>query len=106
MNAREREQMIIDNYRRDEQTMILVFAQWCVNQRIDPVELYAHAYPRQSANEALQEAIAQTVPPGEAAEIDDDTVLTVLSLFGNEELAFAVTEEIDKIRAAKRRSSQ
>ncbi|GGG79533.1 hypothetical protein [Paenibacillus radicis (ex Gao et al. 2016)] len=94
MNANERDQFIIDAYRRDEQTMILVFAQWCVNHGLEAAELYARAYPRQPDNAALQEALALTAPREEAGDIDDDTVLQVLSLFDNEELAFIVTEEI------------
>jgi len=44
------------------------------------------------------QALELTVPKEEAGDIADDTVLGVLSLFGNEELAFIVTEEIAKRR--------
>ncbi|QAY67990.1 hypothetical protein [Paenibacillus protaetiae] len=88
------EQQIIESYKRDEQMMVLVFAQWCVNNGLDPVQLYARAYPNQAANEALQQAIALTVPKEEAGDIPDDTVLGVLSLYNNVDLAFVVTEEI------------
>jgi hypothetical protein len=37
-----------------------------------------------------------TAPKEQAGDIDDDTVLQVLSLFGNEELAFVVSEEMDR----------
>lgn len=94
MNSKEMDQFIIDSYQRDEQTMILIFAQWCINHHLDPTEVYGLAYPGQGNNEALQEAISLTVTKEEAGEIDDDTVLQVLSLFGNEELAFIVSEEI------------
>lgn len=100
MNSKELEERIIRNYERDEQMMILVFAQWCVNNGLDPAEVYARAYPGQGANPALQQAIGQTVPKEEAAPVPDDTVLGVLSLFGNDELAYVVTEEIG--RRAKR----
>lgn len=103
MNSKEMDQFIIDNYRRDEQTMILVFAQWCVNNNLDATELYTRAYPNQAANEPLQEALALTVPREEADDIDDDTVQAVLSLFGNEELAFVVAEEISRRNARNRR---
>ncbi|MUT67080.1 hypothetical protein [Paenibacillus sp. NEAU-GSW1] len=103
MNNKERDQYIIESYKRDEQTMILIFAQWCVNNNIDAAELYASAYPGQTGNAALEEAMASTAPREEAAEIDDDTVLTVLSLFHNEELAFAVTEQIALREAGKNR---
>ncbi|MFX3632811.1 MAG: hypothetical protein ACE3L7_07020 [Candidatus Pristimantibacillus sp.] len=94
MNSKEMDQFIIDSYQRDEQTMILIFAQWCINHQLDPIEVYGRAYPGQGSNEALQQAITLTVTKEEAGEIDDDTVLQVLSLFGNEELAFIVSEEI------------
>lgn len=96
MNSKEMEQIIIERYKRDEDTMILVFAQWCVNHGLDALELYARAYPRQAGNERLLEAMALTAPKEEASDIDDATVLQVLSLFGNEELAFVVSEEIDR----------
>lgn len=102
MNSKEREQRIIDSYRHDEQMMILVFAQWCVNHDLDPAEIYKQAYPDQGENEALGQIAELTVPKEEAGEISDDTLLGVLSLYGNEELAFAVTEEIAKMAKAKR----
>jgi len=104
MNNKEMEQWIIDNYRRDEETMVIVFAQWCVNNELDANQLYALAYPQQGENDALQNALAVTVPREEAGDIDDETVLAVLALFGNEELAYIVTEEISKREARKRRS--
>jgi len=94
MNRNELDELIIRNYQRDEQMMILVFAQWCINNGLDPLELYKRAYPQQLDNEALLRAMELTVPKGEAGEIPDDTVLGVLSLFGNDELAMVVTEEL------------
>jgi hypothetical protein len=38
------------------------------------------------------------VPKDEAGEIGDDTLLGVLALFGNDDLAFVVTEEIAKMK--------
>jgi hypothetical protein len=96
MSDKEYEEQIIQGYQRDEQMMILVFAQWCVNNDLDPADLYHHAYPEQTNNGSLQQAIDLTVPKEEAGEVPDDTLLGVLSLFGNEDLAFVVTEEIDK----------
>jgi hypothetical protein len=96
MNKKELEEKIIENYQGEEKMMILVFAQWCVNNDIDPEELYLRAYPQQTANQALREAIELTVPKEEAGEVPDQTLLGVLSLFGNDDLAFVVTEEINK----------
>ncbi|MCR8631296.1 hypothetical protein [Paenibacillus radicis (ex Xue et al. 2023)] len=101
MNQKEYEEEVIRNYQRDEEMMILVFAQWCVNHDIDPSELYLRAYPEQTIGEALQRAIDLTVPKDESGEVPDETLLGVLSLFGNEELAFVVTEEISKRKISK-----
>ena len=82
--------------------MILVFAQWCVNHEVDPYELYQRAYPAQGENAALTKALELTVSKEEAGAIPDETLLGVLSLYGNEDLGFAVTEEI----AARRRNTK
>jgi hypothetical protein len=95
MDSKELEAHIINSYKQDEHMMILVFAQWCVNHDHDPMAVYLETYPDQAANPSLQQAIELTVPKEEAGEISDETVLGVLSLFGNEELAFSVTELIN-----------
>ncbi|WP_017727743.1 hypothetical protein [Halalkalibacterium ligniniphilum] len=98
MDRKRMEDQMIHNYQRDEQMMILIFAQWCVNHDLNPVEVYKRAYPNQETNHELAQAVELTVPKEEAGEIPNDTLLGVLSLFGNEDLAFVVTEEIDKKR--------
>lgn len=97
MNSKEREERIIQSYQQDEQMMILIFAQWCVNHDLDPKELYLRAYPDQGDNIPLQQALDLTVPKEEAGDIADETLLGVLSMFGNEDLAFVVTEEITRL---------
>lgn len=94
MSRKEMEEQIIRNYQRDEQMMILIFAQWCVNHNLDPADIYLRAYPQQAANQALQQAIELTVPKEESEEIADETLLGVLSLFGHDELAYVVTKVI------------
>lgn len=98
MNKKEIESKIIENYQNEEKMMILVFAQWCVNHDLNPEELYLQAYPSQSNNHALKEALELTVSKEEAGFIANDTVLNVLSLFGNDDLAFIVSEEIQKMK--------
>lgn len=85
---------IIENYRKDEKIMILLFAQWCINHDLNPEEIYKRAYPNQTSNNALKEAITLTVSKEESAEITDQTLFELLSLYGNEELAFAITASI------------
>jgi hypothetical protein len=98
MSRGELEQQIRANYERDERMMILVFAQWCVNHDLDPIELYRKAYPNQDFNAELQDAFGLTVPKDEAGPIDNDTVLGVLSLFGNDELGQVVAQEIERLK--------
>jgi hypothetical protein len=101
MNRKELENKIIQNYQSEEKMMILVFAQWCINHDLNPEELYGRAYPSQLSNPALREALELTVPKEEAGEVSEQTLLGVISLFGNEDLAFVVTEEIDKLKKKK-----
>lgn len=101
MNEKELEEKIIENYKDQENMMILVFAQWCINHDLDPEEMYLRAYPNQHTNQALREAIELTVPKEEAGEVSDETLLGVLSLFGNDDLAFVVTEELHKRKKQK-----
>jgi hypothetical protein len=98
MNNKELEKKIIQNYQGEEKMMILVFAQWCINHDLNPEELYLRAYPNQAANMALKDAMELVVSKDEAGEIGDETLLGVLALFGNDDLAFVVTEEIAKMK--------
>lgn len=101
MDKKELEQQIIKNYQQDEQMMILIFSQWCINHDLDPKEVYLRAYPTQADNVALQQAIELTVPKSEAGDIADETLLNVLALYGNDDLAYVVTQEIEKNVAKK-----
>lgn len=96
MDQEKLQDKIIENYQSEEKMMILVFAQWCINNDLVPEEVYLRAYPDQSANQTLKEALKLTVSKEEAGEVRDQTLLGVLSLFGNDDLAFVVTEEINK----------
>lgn len=100
LDRKEREQRVIENYQNDERMMILIYAQWCINHDLDPKKMYDEAYPNQVENDALTDALELTVPKQESDEIDVETVLNVLQLFGNDDLAFIVQEAFEK-RAAK-----
>ncbi|HLS07449.1 hypothetical protein [Lentibacillus sp.] len=95
MGKKEIEQKVIESYQQDEKMMILVYAQWCINHDIDPVALYERAYPGQRDNQALKEAMELTVSKQESEDIPDLTVLNILQLFGNDDLAFVVQEKVD-----------
>ncbi|MCT2534914.1 hypothetical protein NC661_17730 [Aquibacillus koreensis] len=96
MDNKELEKKIIDQYQQDENMMILVFAQWCVNNDLDPEQLYLEAYPKQRGNLALQKTLELTVSKEEADEIPTESVLGVLQLFGNDDLAFIVHKYLEK----------
>lgn len=96
MEDRDVDQEVIDNYKNAEQMMILVFAQWCINHHLPPLTLYKKAYPTQSGNPVLAETMEHTVPKSESEEIPDETVLQVLQLFGNDDLAEVVQAEINR----------
>ncbi|MEW9675128.1 hypothetical protein ABRT01_02915 [Lentibacillus sp. L22] len=96
MENRDVDQKVIENYENAENMMILVFAQWCINHDLHPMKLYQRAYPTQSANQALAAALEHTVPKAESEEISDQTVLQVLQLFGNNDLAYVVQSEIEQ----------
>lgn len=92
----DKEKQIIENYQNDEKMMILIYSQWCINNVLDPVALYEEAYPGQGKNATLIEVLEQTVSANESEAIPDQTVLHVLQLFGNDDLAFTVQKYIEQ----------
>lgn len=96
MNKKEVEQQVIESYQTNEKMMILIYVQWCINHDLNPEKLYQEAYPNQIGNNLLQEAIELAVPKEEAEEIPAQTVIHVLQLFGNDDLAFIVMREFEK----------
>ncbi|MCG7335618.1 hypothetical protein MHZ95_10035 [Sporosarcina sp. ACRSM] len=96
MDFKNMDEQIIQKYQEDEQLMIRLFVQWCTNHQLDPKELYQRAYPAQQENEAMQKIIEET-DEEDNIHIDHETMLDVLQLFGNEDLAFVVAEEIARL---------
>ncbi len=92
----EIEQQVVKQYESDQHAMILIFCQWCINHDLDAVILYKEAYPFQDNNEMLLQMLELTVPKEEAGEIVTETVIQVLSMFNNEDLAFVVSEHAEK----------
>lgn len=95
-DAKNREGRIIQAYEEDEKAMILVYAQWCINEGLDPFDLYKLAYPDQPENPWLKDLIQQTVPPKEAGHISYETIVNGLGVFGHTDLAFIVQEHVQK----------
>lgn len=90
------DEQVIENYQKDERMMVLVFAQWCVNNEVDANELYKKAYPEQQTNALLVEAFKKATEAGKTDQVDDITVFSVLEIFGNSDLAFEVQAVVDK----------
>lgn len=95
MEYENRDEWIIKKYQQDEATMIQLFVTWCLQNELDPVQLYQRAYPAQSKNEALVRAVEEA--DSTEFEISNETLLDVLQLFGNDDLAFVASEEIEKL---------
>ncbi|MGM0803592.1 MAG: hypothetical protein ACQET8_02560 [Bacillota bacterium] len=100
--ANDISEQVISNYQKDEGMMIIIYSQWCVNNELDPKAVYLKAYPDQSKNEYVMHMLEQTVSIDEAEHIPHDTVLQVLSMFGNDDLAFVVSNEIQAIKETKK----
>ncbi|MCZ8532425.1 hypothetical protein [Psychrobacillus psychrodurans] len=81
---------VIEQYEADENMMIQIYVQWCVNHDINPLDLYSRAYPNQASNEVILELMDNTEK--NSTIIDIGTVLYVLQLFGNDDLAYVVSE--------------
>lgn len=87
-------EFVIKKYQEEERMMILIYAQWCVNMDLDPVKLYQEAYPDQVKNDLLVETLELTLPKEQSEEISNETVLSVLQAFGNDDLAFLLQKVI------------
>ncbi|MFF2752809.1 hypothetical protein ACFVR1_03490 [Psychrobacillus sp. NPDC058041] len=81
---------IIQQYQEDENIMIRLFTQWCINHGLDALTLYKNAYPYQVENEILIRILEETEK--DFLQVDTETVLHILELFGNEDLAFEVSQ--------------
>ena len=95
MDNENRDEYIVKKYQQDEQIMVKLFVQWCTNHQLDPLELYHRAYPGQLQSPLLTSTIDQA--DAEELDIDHETLLDVLQMFGNDDLAFVVSEEIDEL---------
>ena len=96
MEFKSIDELVIQKYQEDEQVMIQLFAAWCINHELNPNELYSRAYPDQQANPSLQKVLKE-MDETERIEIGNETMIDVLQMFGNDDLAFVVTDEIERI---------
>ncbi|WP_050615133.1 hypothetical protein [Bacillus testis] len=96
MSNIEKEKQIIAAYQQEESKMVLLFAQWCINNDVNPMELYSKAYPGQGQNKLLTDILPLTVPKEEAYHISSQLLLDVLASYGNDDLAFVIQEYLMK----------
>jgi hypothetical protein len=96
MEFKSIDDQVIQKYQQDEQLMIRLFVQWCSNNDLNPHVLYGNAYPEQQENETMKKIIEEAKFE-EEIDIDNETMLDVLQLFGNDDLAFIVTDEIQRL---------
>lgn len=87
---------VIKNYQKDEQVMIQLFANWCSNNQLDAMQLYANAYPNQEENRSLQKVMNE-FNESERIDVPNETMLDILQMFGNYDLAYVVTKEIERL---------
>ncbi|MHA6259719.1 hypothetical protein ACXYMX_07345 [Sporosarcina sp. CAU 1771] len=102
MEYKSIEEQVIQKYQEDEQIMIQLFIKWCFNHELDPIMLYKKAYPEQLKNPALLKALEE-FDTNEQMDITNETILDILQMFGNDDLAFIVSDEIEHI--AKKQSN-
>lgn len=100
MNQQAIQDFIIKKYEDEERTMVHLFIEWCRNHHYDPHKVYQLAYPEQVENPIVTE-ILEELDNQQPINIPTDTLLEVLQLFGNDALAFVITELIDKIEESK-----
>lgn len=88
---------VIEQYREKEKLMILIYAQWCIDHDLDPVMIYEKAYPDQEKNTLLAEVLEEeSLEKERPSSIDIGTLFEVLQLYGNEDLAIVIQEEVEK----------
>lgn len=95
----EKDKYIVQKYRENEEMMILVYAQWCVNNGLDPKVLYNLAYPKQQTPSLLDDVMASTVSKDESEEITSGLVIQLLQMYGNDDLAFVIQAKVETMKS-------
>ncbi|SEN83855.1 hypothetical protein SAMN04488134_10264 [Amphibacillus marinus] len=97
MATNERDQFVIEQYEQGENEMILLFAQWCLNHKLDPYKLYQEAYPNQKASSKLTTIMEDVVELNLAGDIDTFLLLEALQAYGNDDLAWIVSQYYERL---------
>ncbi|MBB4824355.1 hypothetical protein HNO89_001577 [Sporosarcina luteola] len=97
MDRQTIQKKIIELYQDDEMVMIRLFIHWCQKNGLDPLILYSKAYPEQNGNKVLNQLLASEDDHDDLI-VGNETILDLLQLFGNDDLAFVVAGEIEKLQ--------
>lgn len=95
MDAKQLQEFIIKKYQDEERTMVHLFIEWCREHEQNPQTVYQIAYPEQGENPIIKELVEE-LSEHEPLHIPTQSLLEVLQLFGNDELAFVIADLIDK----------
>ncbi|MGM0522928.1 MAG: hypothetical protein ACQER2_02635 [Bacillota bacterium] len=102
-DKKAQEEAVIKHYQQQEETMILLFCQWCVNHHLDPAALYQEAYPSQLVPKQLEEINEQTVGKEEGLDVDTALLIDVMSQFSNNDLAFVVNNYDEQLKKKQKK---
>ncbi|GEM02892.1 hypothetical protein SAMN05421839_1644 [Halolactibacillus halophilus] len=102
-DKKAQEEAVIKHYQQQEETMILLFCQWCVNHDLDPATLYQEAYPAQLVPKQLEEINEQTVGKEEGLDVDTALLIDVMSQFSNNDLAFVVNNYDEQLKQKQKK---
>ena len=102
-DKKAQEEAVIKHYQQQEETMILLFCQWCVNHDLDPAVLYQEAYPAQLVPKQLEEINEQTVGKEEGLDVDTALLIDVMSQFSNNDLAFVVNHYDEQLKKKQKK---
>src|SRR5699024_9317506 len=92
----DKDEYIIQRSKENEEMMILIYAQWCINHDIVSHILYNKFYTDQTILSLLYDGMKSTVTNKESEEITEEMVIQLLKMYGNDDLAFAVQEKVDE----------
>lgn len=91
----EESKYVIEQYQEKERLMIIIFTQWCIDHDFDPIDIYAKAYPEQGENAVLLDVLEEPFEREKPSSISIDILFEVLQLYGNEDLAIVIQEELE-----------
>lgn len=98
MNKQELQDFIIKKYQDEERMMVHLFIEWCCENKLDPHTIYQLAYPNQEKNPVITE-LMENLTDQQPLHIPNETLLDILQVFGNDELAFVIADLLESKNA-------